>query len=209
MAVVATKSSAVTWTREAHDLYDAYTINGIPFAVFKHGIRTSQDIEIDMTGYNVIFLKPIQAQQGITIKAKLVLALGELTTKAGGLKIETEGNTYLLGAKLTADAVTLRNRRPTCIGSKLTSTTGDTVIDAEGDITFLPVLSTRRIEVQNLIARSIAQRNGARLFEALVQFGRLLDDPLGTKKKGLAAPQAVAYLTAPAPKPASTEEKKS
>jgi hypothetical protein len=93
----------ITTSFYKNEYFDVCEINGSKFALFNKQIEARENLNIDLSNYNVVFLAPLVAGNNILIKAVSVIALNTLNAQRGECQIKASEKAIFLGATVKSN----------------------------------------------------------------------------------------------------------
>lgn len=146
-----------------NDYFDVCVINESKFALFSKKIESTKTLSIDMSDYNVVFLAPLKAKNTISIKAISVIALNNLNSRTGHIKIEASEKFVSLGSKIKAHL--------------------DILVSGDKGV-FVHSVTKRRLElIREEFNDGILNEHGPTIVDALMDTVDAIEDPEGDSER--------------------------
>lgn len=157
MIASAREISICTSIYQPSPYFDVCEINGSKFALFNKAIDCDDNLSIDLSEYNVVFLAPIESKKNISIRAVSFIALSTITAKNGIADIHACGRVIMLGARIESHIP------PTVSGDK--------------GVHIYGIIKERQEMLLRLFQAGIAQLEGLCVAKALAETIDAIEDP--------------------------------
>lgn len=144
-------------------LHDIFVVNEHKFAIVHEPLSSGGALTVDMTGYNVILLAPIEAVGDISLTAQTVIVMSNMTSKTGSCKLLASGKVYNLGSKIVSQ--------------------GDNVISGDMGVEFLPAILERKEWIRQEFKEGIEKHDANQMIDTLLEVIDAIIDPLGENEE--------------------------